>query len=59
MKNINNKNESNFQDRSQRQIENVKSKRHTKTVLRKCADQTEYEDEEMYSNFEKFNNRNK
>jgi hypothetical protein len=59
MKNINNKNENNFQDRAQRQIQNVKSKRQTKTVLKKCTNQEEYDDEQMYSNFEKFNNRNK
>lgn len=54
MKNV--KNEQTNNNKSQRQIENVKSKRHTKTVLQKYTKE-ECDDEEMYSNFEKFNNR--
>ncbi len=56
---MNFKNESAIQDKSQREIENNKSKRQAKKALKHFEDTEDYDDEQIYSNFEKFNNRNR
>ena len=57
MKNFSSKEEQN-KNRSQQQIQNNKSKKHTKKILKKYNECVDIENEEIYSNFEKFNNRN-
>jgi hypothetical protein len=59
MKNTNFKNEAAIQDKSQREIENNKSKRQVKKALKRFEKMQDCENEEIYSNFEKFNNRNR
>ena len=58
MKNFNS-NEQYPQDKSQRQIDNTKSKRHTKTALQRFTKTEDLDEEEIYENFEKFSNKHK
>jgi hypothetical protein len=58
MKNLNIR-EPNGQDKSQRQIENTKSKRHTKNALQRFTKNEDLDEEEIYENFEKFSNKHK
>jgi len=44
-------------NKSQQEIENNKSKRQVKNVLKKYTCEEDYDDEHMYSNFEKFQNK--
>ena len=57
------KDNSNFnkeiKDRGQRDVENNKLKRQAKTVLKRYECDEEYEDEQMYSSFEKFHTKNR
>lgn len=48
-----------MKDRGQRDVENNKLKRQAKTVLKRYESDEEYEDEQMYSSFEKFHNKNR
>lgn len=58
MKNFNIR-EPNGQDKSQRQIENTKSKRQTKNALQRFTKNEDLDEEEIYENFEKFSNKHK